>query len=328
MLDRYQRKIEYARISLTDKCNLRCKYCMPETGVNKLRHEDILNFSEIMRVVNALARLGIKKMRLTGGEPLVRRGILDLIREIKNTAGITEVALTTNAVLLPKMLPDLEQAKLDALNISLDTLDNKTFQSITRRDLFNEVMAGITAVKNSTIKNIKLNCVPIYDVNEDDICRLAELTRDNSFKVRFIELMPIGCAYEVGYRGVPMNVVQEKLIKHFGTLLELPPAGGLSGPARYYKINGFKGEIGFIDAIEHKFCASCNRVRLTAEGFLKLCLNANAGLDLRALIRGGINDEDLTERIKQAIYKKPAEHLFFSRGEETRDRRAMYQVGG
>lgn len=328
MLDRYQRKIEYARISLTDKCNLRCKYCMPETGVNRLRHEDILNFSEIMRVVNALARLGIKKIRLTGGEPLVRRGVLELVREIKNTAGITEVALTTNAVLLPKMLPDLEQAKLDALNISLDTLDNKIFQSITRRDLFNEVMAGIAAVKNSTIKNIKLNCVPIYNVNEDDICRLAELTRDNSFKVRFIELMPIGCAYEVGYRGVPMNVVQEKLTKHFGTLLKLPPAGGLSGPARYYKINGFKGEIGFIDAIEHKFCASCNRVRLTAEGFLKLCLNANAGLDLRALIRGGINDENLTERIKQAIYKKPAEHLFFSRGEETRDRRAMYQVGG
>lgn len=330
MLDQYDRKIEYVRISLTDRCNLRCRYCMPEEGVAKLTHADILTFDEVVRIARALAALGVKKIRLTGGEPLVRRGITDLVGELKAIPGIEQVVMTTNAVLLSELLPGLVAAGLDGLNISLDTLNPATFATIARRDLFDRVMAGLAAVRASGITNVKYNCVPIYDVNDAEIPRIVELARADAVKVRFIELMPIGCAYEVGYRGVPMADVRARLEREYGELTEVPRTGAqvLNGPAAYYRIAGFLGEVGFIDAIEHKFCASCNRVRLTAEGFLKLCLNASAGLDLRALVRSGVGDDELTARIAQTIYRKPAEHLFFERDKATRDVRAMYQVGG
>ncbi|SHK71292.1 cyclic pyranopterin phosphate synthase [Selenomonas ruminantium] len=329
MLDQYERKIEYVRISLTDRCNLRCRYCMPEEGVTKLCHADILNFAEILRVVRGLAALGVKKVRLTGGEPLVRRGITDLIRQIRQVPGIEQVVLTTNGVLLPEMGADLLQAGLTGLNISLDTLRPETFAQITRRPLFERVQAGLEQMLSLGMTDIKFNCVPIYEVNDEEIPALAALAKDYSVKVRFIELMPIGCAYEVGYEGVPMDEVRARLTKAYGSL---HPVGRkidrLQGPAEYYKVPGFKGQVGFIDAMEHKFCATCNRVRLTAEGFLKLCLNQKTGLDLRALLRNGISDENLKLALRQAIYRKPAEHLFTDRENTARDSRAMYQVGG
>ncbi|BAL82195.1 putative molybdenum cofactor biosynthesis protein A [Selenomonas ruminantium subsp. lactilytica TAM6421] len=329
MLDQYERKIEYVRISLTDRCNLRCRYCMPEEGVAKLRHEDILTFAEILRVVQGLASLGVKKVRLTGGEPLVRRNITELIREIRQIPGIEQVVLTTNGVLLLEMGADLVQAGLTGLNISLDTLKPETFSQITRRPLFARVQAGVEHMMSLGLNNIKFNCVPIYEVNDGEIPALAALARDYPVKVRFIELMPIGCAYEVGYEGVPMDEVRARLAKAFGSLR---PVGRkmdrLQGPAEYYKVAGFKGQVGFIDAMEHKFCHTCNRVRLTAEGFLKLCLNQKTGLDLRELMRNGISDENLKLALRQAIYRKPAEHLFTDRENTARDSRAMYQVGG
>lgn len=329
MLDQYERKIEYVRISLTDRCNLRCRYCMPEEGVAKLCHADILNFAEILRVVRGLAALGVKKVRLTGGEPLVRRGITDLIRQIRQVPGIEQVVLTTNGVLLPEMGADLLQAGLTGLNISLDTLRPETFAQITRRPLFERVQAGLEQMLSLGMTDIKFNCVPIYEVNDEEIPALAALAKDYPVKVRFIELMPIGCAYEVGYEGVPMDEVRARLTKAYGSL---HPVGRkidrLQGPAEYYKVPGFKGQVGFIDAMEHKFCATCNRVRLTAEGFLKLCLNQKTGLDLRALLRNGISDENLKLALRQTIYRKPAEHLFTDRENTARDSRAMYQVGG
>ena len=329
MQDQYERKIEYVRISLTDRCNLRCRYCMPEAGVAKLRHEDILTFAEILRVVKGLAALGVKKVRLTGGEPLVRRGIVDLIRQIRQVHGIEQVVLTTNGVLLAEMGEELAAAGLTGLNISLDTLDAARFAEITRRPLFAKVQAGMEKVLSLGLTNIKFNCVPIYEVNDGEIPALAALARDYPVKVRFIELMPIGCAYEVGYEGVPMDEVRARLAKAYGPL---HPVGRkmdrLQGPAEYYKVSGFKGQVGFIDAMEHKFCATCNRVRLTAEGFLKLCLNQKHGLDLRELLRNGISDENLRLALRQAIYRKPAEHLFTDRENTARDSRAMYQVGG
>jgi len=329
MQDQYNRKIEYVRISLTDRCNLRCRYCMPEAGVLKLRHEDILSFAEILRIVQGLAALGIRKVRLTGGEPLVRRNLPELIGKIRQIPGIEQVVLTTNGVLLSEQGEDLIKAGLTGINISLDTLNPATFAAITRRPLFAKVHTGLERVMSLGLENIKLNCVPIYGVNEGEIPALAGLAREYPLKVRFIELMPIGCAYEVGYRGVPMKEVRTRLENSYGHLHPVEKkTDRLQGPAAYYRLPGFLGQVGFIDAMEHKFCAECNRVRVTAEGFLKLCLNQKNGLDLRGLLRSGISEENLKLALRQAIYRKPAEHLFTDTENVARDSRAMYQVGG
>lgn len=329
MIDQYRRKMEYVRISLTDRCNLRCRYCMPPHGIKKLRHEDVLTFAEILRVVRALALLGVRKVRLTGGEPLIRRGIVDLVREIHVVPGIEQVVLTTNGVLLDELAEPLVRAGLSGVNISLDTLNVETFASITRRPLFDKVRKGISKWQELGFSPIKFNCVPIAGVNESEIPALAALARKQDVKVRFIELMPIGCAYEVGYKGVPMGRVRDILEKAYGPLKAADlPSGTVNGPAVYYRLAGFRGEIGFIDAIDHKFCSSCNRVRLTAEGFLKLCLNAKTGLDIRTLLRSGISEEALQLAIQQAVYHKPEEHFFDDKNNRIRDSRAMVQVGG
>lgn len=329
MFDRYQRKIEYVRISLTDRCNLRCRYCMPEEGVEKLRHEDILRFDEIVRIVRALASLGVRKVRLTGGEPLIRRNIVELVREIHAVPGIETIAMTTNGVMLADMAEDLVQAGLTGINISLDTLKAASFTELTRRPFSTRVEDGIEAIAATGLKDVKFNCVPIAGVNEEELPDLvARFTRERPWKFRFIELMPIGCAYEAGFTGVPMAEVRSQLEASFGPLRPVLPEHGVHGPAVYYQAAGFAGQIGFIDAMEHQFCSSCNRVRLTAEGFLKLCLNARTGVDLRHLLRSGMSDEELRQALQQAIYCKPQEHHFKAASYEEKDSRAMYQVGG
>ena len=329
MFDRYQRKIEYVRISLTDRCNLRCRYCMPEEGVEKLRHEDILRFDEIVRIVRALASLGVRKVRLTGGEPLIRRNIVELVREIHAVPGIETIAMTTNGVMLADMAEDLVQAGLTGINISLDTLKAASFTELTRRPFFTRVEDGIEAIAATGLKDVKFNCVPIAGVSEEELPDLvARFTRERPWKFRFIELMPIGCAYEAGFTGVPMAEVRSQLEASFGPLRPVLPEHGVHGPAVYYQAAGFAGQIGFIDAMEHQFCSSCNRVRLTAEGFLKLCLNARTGVDLRHLLRSGMSDEELRQALQQAIYCKPQEHHFKAASYEEKDSRAMYQVGG
>jgi cyclic pyranopterin phosphate synthase len=331
MLDGQKRKIEYVRISLTDRCNLRCQYCMPAAGIEKLRHEDILTFDEVVRVSRALASLGVRKIRLTGGEPLVRRGIVGLVRELKAIDGIEQVVLTTNGVQLAALAQPLREAGLDGINLSLDTLDPAVFHRLTRIGSLDDALAGLQAAREAGIRRIKINCVPLAGVNEPDICRLADFAQRDPIQVRYIELMPIGCARTAGLRGIPTAKVRQMLEEHFGLGPMLPvqaQAGAVNGPAVCYRLPGFAGEIGFIDALEHKFCASCNRVRLTAEGFLKLCLNAKDGLDLRELLRGGISDENLRLALRQSIWHKPVEHHFKEAHDASRDRRAMYQVGG
>lgn len=329
MLDRAQRKIEYLRLSLTDRCNLRCQYCMPADGVEKMRHEDILTFDEILRVVRALAELGVRKVRLTGGEPLVRRGLVGLVRDIKGVPGIEQVVLTTNGVQLGAMAADLAKAGLDGINLSLDTLDASTFHRLTRVGELTDVLAGIHAAQEAGLR-LKINCVPLRGVNEADIPRLVALAKKDDIQVRFIELMPIGCARTVGLQGIPMAEVRSLIEQHFGLTLQPVgrPKGSLNGPAVCYRLSGFAGQVGFIDAMEHKFCTECNRVRLTAEGFLKLCLNAKDGLDLRTLLREGISDDNLRLALRQSIWHKPLEHHFTDAHDINRDRRAMYQVGG
>lgn len=327
MQDRFQRTIEYVRISITDRCNLRCRYCMPEQGVRKLCHEDILSFDEILRIVRALAALGVRKVRLTGGEPLVRKDILDLIRKIRRVKGIEVISLTTNGVLLPEMAADLRAAGVDFVNVSLDALDEETFSFLTRRPLLGRVEAGLRALEEAGFTDTKLNCVPLVGVNEADVLKLAELAREKPLKVRYIELMPVGCAYEAGLRGMPMDEVRRRLQEAFGPFFPVRQEKSLRGPAEYVQPEGFAGQLGFIDAMGHKFCQSCNRIRLTAEGFLKLCLHARTGLDVRGLLRAGADDKALLAALSAAIYNKPAEHHFLE-ADGKQDSRYMYQVGG
>ncbi|MCR5756976.1 MAG: GTP 3',8-cyclase MoaA [Selenomonas sp.] len=328
MYDDLGRRIEYVRISVTDLCNLRCRYCMPEAGIPKLRHEDILSYEEILRLVHCFARLGAKKIRLTGGEPLIREGLLDLIHRLKAVPGIEKVVLTTNGVLLPQMADKLKAAGLDYINVSLDTLDAATFFRLTRRQDLTAVKKGLQALKDAGFKHTRINCIPLRGINETDIPRLAEFARDEEINVRFIALMPVGCAYEAGLERIPMAEVKNILQTAFGPLEKTAARESFWGPAEYVQPPGFTGKIGFIDAMEHKFCASCNRLRLTAEGFLKLCLHSSQGLDLRSLLRSGITDDALCQAIAAAVRKKPAEHQFAAAHPNTRDKRYMYQVGG
>ena len=314
MIDRFNRRIEYVRVSLTDRCNLRCRYCMPESGVTKLAHSEILTYEEVLRVIRLLARLGIKKVRLTGGEPLIRMGIVDLIRSIKNLDGIERVVMTTNGVRLASMAEQLIDAGLDG----------KIFKAISRRDCFDRVLEGLNKILSLGMRDVKLNCVPLEEIN-DDVDDLIELIRDRDVKLRFIELMPIGLARD--FKGLPLSTLRDRIEQKFGRLMPIDSTEVQAGPAKYFRLSGFVGAIGFIDALEDKFCSTCNRVRLTAEGFLKLCLSAPAGLDVKRLMRGGLDDEQLMLRLSSAIYNKPLEHAFDG-AIELNDRRRMYQVGG
>lgn len=328
MKDQFGREIEYLRISVTDRCNLRCRYCMPETGVIPLQHAEILSYEEMLRITAQLSRLGIRKVRVTGGEPLVRIGIVDFVRRLKAVPGIEQVMLTTNGVKLAELARPLQEAGLDGVNLSLDTLDRLDYAGLTRRDLFSEVWEGLQATLVLGMP-VKLNCVPLAGCNESALPALAALTKAYALDVRFIELMPVGCAGMSGLQGIPMQQVKERIEAAFGVLLPMPMLDSSAGPAKYYRLPGFAGRIGFIDAMEHKFCASCNRVRLTADGFLKLCLNARAGLDVKALLRTGETDDQmLYECLQQAIYQKPQEHFFAYGQQEDKDSRRMYQVGG
>lgn len=327
MRDKFNREINYARISVTDRCNLRCRYCMPECGVKKLSHDDILNLEEILHVSELFSRLGIKKFRITGGEPLLRRNLPSLIRNLKKISGVEQVNLTTNGVLLPKLAHELISAGLDGINLSLDTLDEKIFANLTRRRLFNQVWEGFQTLLDQNFKKLKINCVPLRGINENELLELANLAKNNPVKVRFIELMPVGCAWESGLRGIPTAEIFSTLEKNFGELLPIYDKNPLKGPAKYFKSQNFIGEIGFIDAMEHKFCSNCNRIRLTAEGFLKTCLSFDFGLDIKNLLRSGANDDEILEKIRETIYNKPQEH-FFKGAAKFRDSRLMNQVGG
>ena len=325
MIDRFNRRIEYARISITDRCNLRCRYCMSENGIEKISPKDVLTYEEIIHVTKIFSQLGIKKIRLTGGEPLLRKNICELIAALKNINGIDQVTLTTNGILLSKYLENLISSGIDGINLSLDTLDAKIFSELTRRDLFSKVIESFQTLIDANFLNIKINSVLIHGINDREILKLVELAKNNPIKIRFIELMPIGCAEN--FIGVPTSEIFKVIEENFGNMIPIDEKDQLHGPARYFKIENFIGQIGFIDALEHKFCNSCNRIRLTAEGFLKPCLNFGIGLDLRNLLRSNCDDQMILSAIQQTIYNKPREHLF-NEINDLRDERKMYQVGG
>lgn len=325
MTDRLDRRISYLRMSVTDRCNLRCTYCMPSEGVPSLAHGDILSYEELLRLTRLFARQGVRRVRLTGGEPLVRRDLDRLVSGLKEIPGIEWVGLTTNGVLLKEQLPALLRAGLDGVNLSLDTLDREQYRQITRRDSLAEALEGLEAARSCSALQIKINCVPT-GLNRDQWVSLAALAQGTpALDVRFIELMPIGLG-----NGIPRCEEAEvlaKLERAFGPARSCPPEPG-AGPARYVAFAGFAGRVGLISAVSHPFCGGCNRIRLTARGGLKPCLQYGLETDLAALLRGGASDEALSMQIRQTIWEKPASHHFQCASALGDERRAMNQIGG
>ena len=325
MFDSTGRGIHYLRLSVTDLCNLRCRYCMPD-GVEKLKHEAVLTYEEFLRLAALFAQCGIDTVRVTGGEPLVRKGVDQLVAGLKATPGIHKVTMTTNGILLARQLPALLDAGLDSVNISLDTLDAEVFRRITARDEFDYVMEGIHAALASGIP-VKLNCVPQAGVNEGELEALAALAQDHPLQVRFIEMMPVG--YGAAMPCISGPELRQRFARRWPEFAPLPAEQNAEfgdGPAVYYTVPGWKGDVGFIAAVHGKFCARCNRVRLTSLGFLRPCLASETGCDLRALLRGGASDAELLQAIRETIWAKPREHHF---GDDPMPAtRGMYRIGG
>ena len=325
MFDAKGRTIHYLRLSVTDLCNLRCRYCMPD-GVEKLEREDILTYEEFLRLAALFAQCGVDTVRVTGGEPLVRKDVDQLVAGLKAIPGIHKVTLTTNGILLARQLPALLNAGLDSVNISLDTLRPEVFQRITARDEFSHVMEGLRAALDSGIP-VKLNCVPQAGVNEGELEDLAALAEAHPLQVRFIEMMPIG--YGAAMPCISGPALRERFARRWPEFAPLPAAQSAvlgDGPAVYYTVPGWEGDVGFIAAVHGKFCASCNRVRLTSQGFLRPCLASEAGCDLRELLRSGATDAALSQAIWQTIWAKPREHHFGDNSMPAT--RGMYRIGG
>lgn len=323
MLDQYGRRINYLRISVTDRCNLRCRYCMPE-GVQDVGMKNILTFEEIWEIVRTGVSLGITHIRITGGEPLVRKGCVDLIRGIREIPGVETITMTTNGVLLGNYGKQLKEAGVDGVNISLDTLDPEEFYKITGKRELQEVLAGIRAVKTAGLP-VKLNAVNRKELDPIPLVRYAQ---EENLPLRFIEMMPVG--YGKKYVGRSNEELRETLEAVCGKAEcmtnreELSRMG--SGPAVYYQFSDLKVPVGFISAIHGKFCDTCNRVRLTAEGYLKLCLCYDEGEDLRRVLREG-EKENLRTIMEQTIFRKPAAHCFEHPAEMT-ETHEMVKIGG
>ncbi len=308
MLDKLSRDINYIRISITDRCNLRCRYCMPEDGVASLPHREILRFEEILRLARILGALGIRRYKITGGEPLVRKGCPELVADLKALPLTEQVTLTTNGLLLQAQMPRLRAAGLDAVNISLDTLDQEKYRSITRGGNLSQVREGLDAALAAGIPKVKINCVPQLGFNEDELLDLALLAKELPISVRFIEMMPIGEGS--GYAPVSGDALLARLTQAFGPLEQVCANDLGNGPAVYYRPSGFKGLLGLINAVSHAFCHRCNRLRLTADGFLKLCLYYQDGLDLKTLLRSGAADGEIAAAIRDKVAQKPTSHHF------------------
>ncbi|MDD5712680.1 MAG: GTP 3',8-cyclase MoaA [Smithellaceae bacterium] len=309
MIDRYNRDINYLRVSVTDRCNLRCQYCMPKEGVSSVGHHDILRYEEIERIVAIATHIGITKVRITGGEPLVRRGIVDFIRGIGDIEGISDISLTTNGILLSSYAEALHNAGIRRINVSLDSLNAEKYREITRGGELNTVLRGIEEVYSLGFSPIKINVVAIKDFNDDEILDFASLTIDRPYEVRFIELMPLGKASTLNLgRHLSNKIVLERI----GAAHRLETLNGkrnvTDGPARRYRIEGAAGEIGFISPVSSHFCQSCNRLRLTADGHLRSCLLLDEEIDLRGHLRSGCSDADLEQLILSAIANKPMGH--------------------
>jgi cyclic pyranopterin phosphate synthase len=322
--DSFQRPINYLRISVTDRCNLRCIYCMPEAGIDLMSHYDILSYEEIYSVVKAAAGLGITRVRLTGGEPLVRAGLTDLVSLISSIDTIEDISLTTNGILLARYAAELKEAGLHRVNVSLDTLRPDRFRQITRCGTLDDTLAGIAAAGAAGLTPVKINMVVIAGLNDDEITDFAAKTVNEGWNVRFIELMPSSANEPVSSRLVSVSEMKKRL-DAMGKLEPYKIDIG-NGPARYFRLPGAKGTIGFISPVTEHFCIQCNRLRLTADGKLRPCLLSEDEIDLKEALRGGAPLEELKKLIATAILRKPKGHRL-AEGVGRRGR-PFSQVGG
>ena len=317
MKDQFNREITYLRVSITDRCNLRCRYCMPEEGVCKLRHRDILRYEEILEIVAMAAELGIKKVRVTGGEPLVRLGCADLCAGISKIPGIHEVVLTTNGILLEQQAEALKQAGVQRVNVSLDTMDPEKYRSITGGGDIQRVLRGIEAARDMGMTPIKINTVLMGGFNDGEISEFVEMTRTHPIELRFIELMPMGPGTEFGEDAyLPGQTVLDRVPE-----LQLLPEDG--GVARLYRLPGAAGRVGLISPLSRHFCGSCNRLRLTSEGALKPCLHSGQEIPLR-----GLHGDALREAMVSAIRAKPQMHGALDAQHRSQAGRNMNTIGG
>jgi len=321
-VDSFGRSIDYLRISVTDRCNLRCIYCMPPEGVPHISHSEILSYEEIRAIVQAAAQLGIRRIRLTGGEPLVRADFPELVKMLSRIDGIIELSLTTNGALLKDYARALKQAGLSRVNVSLDTLEADRFRYVTRLGELEDVLAGIEAAKEAGLHPIKINTVVMRGINDDEIPDFARLTYTEGWHIRFIEIMP--------FKGVAQPVPSVEVQQHVSSLGRLEPCVSITGngPASYYGLAGAKGTIGFISPLtEISFCSRCNRIRLTPDGKLRPCLLGDDEIDLRTPLRNNASMEELKRLVLKAVASKPEHHHL----KDTNDRpieRRMSQIGG
>ena len=322
MIDKFGRKVDYLRISVTENCNLKCIYCIDDNILNTYKN-DILSDDEIVKIATECASLGIKKIRITGGEPLVRINIENLIYRLNNIKEIEEIYITTNGVLLNDKIEILKENGLTGVNISLDSLNKDRFKKLTKFDKLKEVLLSIDKALELGLK-VKINTVIVDDINKDEIIDFVKLTKDKNIDIRFIELMPIGAAKK--YKGISNEEILN-IIKNNFKNIQVENKSKRSGPANYIRVDNYKGKIGFISPISNCFCEDCNRIRLTSTGFLKKCLHYNYGIDLKKHIRSNISNKDLKELIYLNIYDKPQNHLFMKDCDD-KENKYMNQIGG
>ncbi len=304
--DNFDRTIDYMRISVTDRCNLRCVYCKPSGSLKPLEHKDILQYEEIARILRIAVHKGVRKVRITGGEPLVRKNITRLIKMIRSIEGIDELSLTTNGILLEHFAEELADAGLDRVNVSLDSLKPERYREITRGGVLDAVLRGIEASEKAGLAPIKINMVPIRGLNDDEIVEFAKITLTSPYQVRFIEFMPFVTEDMWNQeKFIPAEEIKS-LVEHMGTLI--PAKTRKSGPARYFRFEGAAGVVGFISPISNHFCKECNRLRLTADGKLRPCLFSETEIDLKPALRNNGPDAEIKRLIALSIAVKPESH--------------------
>ena len=306
LIDRFNRNLNYLRISITDRCNLKCLYCVSQDLIPKLPSHEILSYEEILRIVRVSTRLGISKVRVTGGEPLIRKDVFHFLEQLAGIEGLLDISLTTNGVLLKDNIHKIKSAGIKRINISLDTLNRDKFKQITGYDFFHQVWEGIELAQRMGFYPIKINVVPVKGINDDELVDIARLSMDHPFHIRFIEYMPMGS----NHMEIDRHLLAPEIKKHIEELGELFPVHRRSndGPAERFKFESGQGEIGFIRPISRHFCETCNRLRLTASGQLRPCLMHDKQDDLKSILRKGCSDEELAEVFLEAVRHKPLEH--------------------
>ncbi|HDQ04594.1 MAG TPA: GTP 3',8-cyclase MoaA [Deltaproteobacteria bacterium] len=330
MLDKYRREINYLRVSITDRCNLHCTYCRPKEGISIKGHDDILRYEEIIRIISVAVEMGLVKVRVTGGEPLVRRNFIGFIASLKNIAGLRDISLTTNGILLEKFTRDIFNAGIHRINISLDSLKEEKYKTITGGGDLRAVLRGIEKSRKIGFAPIKINTVVMKGLNDDEVLDFAQMAFENPFQIRFIELMPFGQAQELHARNyISIDCIRDTISKRYKIDEIEGKKNSSDGPAKIFRLREGLGEIGFISPLSSHFCATCNRLRLTADGKLRSCLLSDDEIDLKGQLRRNCTDAELKKYIYEAITLKPGHHhITCAETHLKKCQRGMSTIGG